>query len=296
MQKDTDFSKKLLAHNIHFLAIHHEEVEKSSAAFLSDIHQLVHINHSSLQPYENTTFLAFQYQNKLLVFVDHYQYLKLNLILNSDFFIQFIHHQKQKGLAVYLFWQHSFQFNCNLFSQRLAMLLGIKQNIYARLTQVTPISIQEAADFFNQYHEMQYAAGAFAFGLIFQNHLVAAALFGKKRKMTYQEPHFYSIELLRYTSLPGKNVVGGLSKLISFASKKYNCSHVMTYASNDWGQGSSYRKLNFQTSEVVTPFLTAISRSTSQIQFLSLKKSVQFPENDFFYLFNAGSLKCTQFL
>ena len=83
--------------------------------------------------------------------------------------------------------------------------------------------------------------------------VVAMASFSAKRNMTRKREGYTSVELIRFATVDGITVQGGLSKLIRHMIKTIGPDDVMTYADLDWSYGKGYTKLGFELTAQTPP-------------------------------------------
>lgn len=122
--------------------------------------------------------------------------------------------------------------------------------------------------------------------------LIAVATFSGGRMMKVGErADTRSYELIRFASLKGYVVVGGMDKLLKVFSQEHQPDDIMSYADRDWSDGRSYDKLGFTKIENSTPQTFYINFNTlerlpinSQIDDKHLKVS------------NAGSIKFIKYV
>lgn len=132
-------------------------------------------------------------------------------------------------------------------SLRLSSLFGYNHlSEFARNTKVVELEKEEAQHFIEEHHLMGFGGGSVFLGLRDEVELVAVAVFSKIRFMKYENPPYNSVELERYCSLSGTNVVGGMDKLIRAYLKEYSVQDMITYVDLEWSTGESYLKLGFQ--------------------------------------------------
>lgn len=89
--------------------------------------------------------------------------------------------------------------------------------------------------------EQQFPAGT----------LVAVATFSNARRWTKGDSRISSYQLIRYASLPGITVAGGMSKLIKSFEEDVHPDDIMTYVDTEWSDGDVYRKLGFEEEGLV---------------------------------------------
>jgi hypothetical protein len=122
--------------------------------------------------------------------------------------------------------------------------LGIdQQRVFARKTKVVHPSASEAAEFFNLNH-IQGNISCRVIGLEHEGELVS--MMGMKRIGSEEDGCW---DLVRYAT--SKNVVGGLSKLLSHFKRENHVESIITYAHLDYSHGGAYDAVGF-TKEHVT--------------------------------------------
>jgi hypothetical protein len=115
-----------------------------------------------------------------------------------------------------------------------------------------------------------------------QSLLVAVATFAGGRQM---RDGTRSYELIRFASLRGYTVMGGLDKMLTFFEKEHNPDDIMTYADRDWSDGRSYEILGFERTETTKP-------QQLRLDIQNFKRySINETEEDLIEIFNAGSIK-----
>lgn len=139
----------------------------------------------------------------------------------------------------------------NIIIQKISMMLGIFKTIYGRQCFVKEVDEKESIEFLNNNHLLGNSKSEIRLGLYFNYQLVALSVWGKVRYMKYENPPYYSAELIKFTSLPNVTVTGGLSKLISYFQNMYHCKTIMTYADIAWYTGNSFELLDFSAISIL---------------------------------------------
>lgn len=145
---------------------------------------------------------------------------------------------------------------------RIAAMLGKNNTIHGRKTKVIPVTQVEADRFFGQYHLQFSAKARHRFALHQDGEVVAMASFSAKRNMTRKREGYTSVELIRFATVDGITVQGGLSKLIRHMIKTISPDDVMTYADLDWSHGKGYTKLGFELTAQTPPAEIWINKET----------------------------------
>ena len=130
--------------------------------------------------------------------------------------------------------------------QRLTSLCGMNKNrIHGRKTKVKKTDRNKARSFIDQHHLMGFGGGKVFLGLYSADDLVAIAAFSKVILMKYETPTYRSAELVRFCSLSGFTVVGGLDKLVQHFLKHYETDDLITYVDKETSDGRSFKRLGF---------------------------------------------------
>ena len=130
--------------------------------------------------------------------------------------------------------------------------------LFARNCSVRRIDKVTAADFLSRYHRFGDAACRYRYGLFVnrttgateaefpKGTLVAVAEFSSARKWIKPEGTIRSCEWVRYASVEGLRVIGGMGKLLEEFVREVGPDDVMTYADPAWSKGGeAYLKLGF---------------------------------------------------
>lgn len=131
--------------------------------------------------------------------------------------------------------------------------MGLNQRVFARSCVVKRISNTEGEAFLKRYHLMGPTNCAWTFGLFKQSELLALASFSKGRKMRRLPAHLRSFELIRFCTLPGITVTGGLSKILKHFIQERGAGDIMTYVDAVWSSGESFVKAGFEFAGHSTP-------------------------------------------
>lgn len=123
--------------------------------------------------------------------------------------------------------------------EKILNMLRPKQSIYARKCRIYRLNKQVAVDFLNQHHLQGSCRGQLlCLGLVYEGDIVQVMTFGRPR---YDSKH--SVELLRLCTKTGFNVIGGASKLFSYATSEYGLSDIISYCDLSKFDGKVYDKI-----------------------------------------------------
>ena len=125
-------------------------------------------------------------------------------------------------------------------------------NVFARNCLIRRIEKPVAAAFLTRYHRRYFyglfvrrSTGAGELRLE-EGTLVAVASFSSARRWQKPQGEVRSYEWIRYASLEGVRVVGGMGKMLEHFIKEVKPDDVMSYADTRWpDSGNAYRKLGF---------------------------------------------------
>jgi hypothetical protein len=139
--------------------------------------------------------------------------------------------------------------SANKLASIISSRLQLNEKVFARNCEVKRIEKKIAEKFLNEYHLMNSADCAFAYGLFFKEEILAVCTFSKGRKMDRLPAHKRSYELIRFCCTNGITVTGGLSKIVKTFCKEKEAGDVMTYIDPDFSLGGSYLKAGFRRIE-----------------------------------------------
>ena len=90
---------------------------------------------------------------------------------------------------------------------------------------------------------------------------VAVAEFSNARRWIKGDRKIRSYEWIRYASLPGMRISGGMGKILKHFISDIAPDDIMSYADLEWSDGSVYRQLGFSEDGFKDPVLFSIDRS-----------------------------------
>jgi hypothetical protein len=89
-----------------------------------------------------------------------------------------------------------------------------------------------------------YSNSSIKIGLYLNGELVSLMTFGKKRK---------DMELVRFCSKRGHNIIGGSSKLFNYFIKNYKFDKIISYSDISFFDGKMYETLGFKLKHITSP-------------------------------------------
>ena len=139
-------------------------------------------------------------------------------------------------------------------------MLKPREKVYARNLEIYKLNNSVVDEFLNKYHLQGTCRGQLlCLGLVKDNVLYQVMTFGKSR---YDKKH--SIELLRLCTLPGYTVVGGASRLFSYATVQFGRYNIISYCDRSKFTGDVYEKIGMKLIRT-TPPQEIWSRGNSKI-------------------------------
>lgn len=209
-------------------------------------------------PSDNFTLLRLNDSDKLLVnllSVDQHAKVEELIQLRECFALEQI-------LVVQL-WQDVWITKPAQVFSRISSMLGLNRSIHGRKTKLLPVKQEIANDFFNKYHLQGTVRCKYRFGLMLEEKLVAVAGFSGLRPMNHTDG-YHSVELVRFATLNGITVTGGMSKLIKHMVAELKPNDVMSYADRDWSDGNGYTRLGFTLAGHTAPMQIFMHQTTME--------------------------------
>ncbi len=136
--------------------------------------------------------------------------------------------------------------------------------IFARNCSIRRITAPEAASFLSVNHRLGNCGGRYRYGLFITRStgkgelalppgtLAAVAVFSGARRWKKEEGIVSSFEWIRYASLEGLRVTGGMGKMLRHFIDELGPDDIMSYADLSWTDGGkSYLRLGFTEEGIV---------------------------------------------
>ena len=167
---------------------------------------------------------------------------------------------EEKGIGLIQFYDADYHDvrRFEVFKEQLKALVSTKTKIGARNCKIQPISAKDCNQFLNKYHFQGMERSSFArYGLYYGENLVGVLTLGKSR---YTKDEF---EILRYCVDPNVVVIGGFSKLFTYALKDIKTgSKIISYMDLNKRLRSSnvYEKHEFQFDGLTKPDYVWVKR------------------------------------
>lgn len=202
---------------------------------------------------------------------------------------------EQQGTRLVQLWEDQWTRRQHLVQARVRALMGDSERTFARNTTITRID-RLTLDAFLQLNHLQGSPQVkYKYGLYAKDLLVAVASFSGKRPVKRDGVALDSYELVRFASMAGTTVTGGLSKLLSTFKEEIKPGDIMTYADRDWSNGHSYEQLGFTFIENTAPQTFLIHPREMQRIYLHRLPAgateADMLRKGYFRIYNAGNKK-----
>jgi hypothetical protein len=157
---------------------------------------------------------------------------------------------KDNGIQLIQVWEDEWTRNPEQVKRMLAHKLGVssERKVFARKTTVAPISKLEVEVFLNENHVQGFASGSYYLGLRekVSDELIAVLVLKKESGTSGKV-----LNIIRYAT--SANVVGGFTKLLSYAEKTYKPEAFITFADHGVSDGGLYENNGFIADKELAP-------------------------------------------
>jgi len=150
-----------------------------------------------------------------------------------------------KNINLFYIWEHLWRDKQEIIKSMIKSKLGLNDKIFARKCSIDYIDNRLFFDFINKNHLQGSIGSSVKIGLSYNDELVCVIGFNRHAK--------YEWEVSRFASLLGTTIVGGMSKLFNKFISDYKPTSIMTYASLDYSNGNSYKKIGFNVLGISKP-------------------------------------------
>lgn len=208
---------------------------------------------------------------------------------------------KKKGITLFQIFQNELE-DENIkkiwFSRILYYLQCNNKTIYARKCSLKVITSDEYKSFLTLNHVQGVCNSSIKIGLFYQNEMVSVIGLSKKTNNI--------LNIDRYCSSLGINVVGAFSKFIAFVERNYDYSYLITFSDNRYSNGLLYEKSGFVKDKELKPdyYYTDFSSLFHKFNFRKTLLSSRFDidisnkteheltkELGFFRIYDAGKIR-----
>lgn len=148
------------------------------------------------------------------------------------------------GIELFTIFGNSWENKKEIWKEKIKCKLKLNtKKIYARKTIIKELPIKETKEFLNKFHIQGYCVSQFAYGLFYNNDLVAVMTFSKNRIGFGNRVDDMTYELVRYAT--NNSVIGGASKLLKHFINLKSPKKIISYSDNQYSVGNLYKKLGF---------------------------------------------------
>lgn len=185
-------------------------------------------------------------KNKLAIEYDGL-YWHSELFLDKTYASEKLKQCDLAGVKTFRIFEDEWKNKSDIVKAMIRSRLGlITKKVYARKCVIKQLILTERKKFFEENHLEGDVNCKIAWGLFFENELIAALSLRRPFHKKYAND---SIEIARFCQKQDISVPGALSKLVSAASKwakQNNFSQFITYVDRRLGDGAGYIKSGFQ--------------------------------------------------
>ena len=157
---------------------------------------------------------------------------------------------KDKGIQLIQIWEDEWNRNPEQIKRMLAHKLGIsnERKVFARKTTVVELNKAQSEPFLNENHVQGYASGSYYLGLKDKgtDELVSVLVLKKEGGSEGKV-----LNIIRYAT--SANVVGGFTKLLSYATKTYQPDSYLTFSDHCVSDGGLYANHGFIADKELPP-------------------------------------------
>ena len=169
---------------------------------------------------------------------------KIPYITKTYHYDKFIECEK-KGIELFSIFSDSWDSKKEIWKEKIKAKLQLSERkIYARKTSCKILTISETRDFLNKNHIQGYCVSQYAYGLEYNNEIIAIMTFSQNRVGIGSIGDSDTYELVRYAT--SCSVIGGASKLLNHFILDRTPKQIISYSDNQYSVGNLYKVLGFQ--------------------------------------------------
>lgn len=176
-----------------------------------------------------------------------------SIALPNDYFSQQIEQHASHGERIVHCWEDLWNNKTPIINSRLQSLLGNSRAIHGRQCRIKRVPADLMSSFLQANHLLGNARGKYNLGLYHGDDLVAVALFARSVPVQRNGHTYHSHEMIRFCSLRGHYVQGGLSKLLKAFIDREKPDDIYTVVDRDWSDGEAFIKLGFKQTGISSP-------------------------------------------
>jgi len=158
---------------------------------------------------------------------------------------------KERGIQLLHVFEDEWLYKKDIVKSILLSKLGIFENrVYARQCTVIEIDPKEKNRFLEENHIQGLDTSTYKLGLYKNGILLSVMTFGKRKITGSSNP---DMEMFRFATKTGYQVIGGASKMFTYFVRKYKPNKVISYADVRYSNGLFYEKLGFTLKHISNP-------------------------------------------
>lgn len=168
---------------------------------------------------------------------------------------------KAAGIQLIQIWEDEWNTNPEQIKAMLLHKLGVSAapKIYARNTHIKVLRKKEIEEFLNLHHIQGFSSGSYYLGLVDKNTDVLVSVIVLRK-----EPN-NTLNIIRYAT--SNNVVGGFTKLLSYAEKFYMPDRFITFSDHCVSDGGLYKNNGFIADKELAPDYRYVIKGVRQHKF-----------------------------
>jgi hypothetical protein len=207
------------------------------------------------------------------VSLSHFNSLKKDL--SPKLWQESILANRKKYVHYLCIWEDIWILRSNFIKGHIYHLLHGNSSIFARDLKVGFVPEKLVSEFLTATHILGSSKGKTYLGIFVPPHrhfreikspyefegnpLVSVAVFGKTLVMKDEKFRGQkSVELVRFASLSGTRIMGGITKALSFYQKTFLVDNLMTYVDLEWNNGQGFLGIDFKVESITNPLLFKI--------------------------------------
>lgn len=159
---------------------------------------------------------------------------------------------EQNNIQLLTIFDNEWMYKSDITKAIILSKLGIyKRRLYGRQCYVKEIERETKRNFLHTYHLQGNCNSQYYYGLYnTDNELLSVMTFGKRQISRGA----VVLEMIRYCTISGVQVIGGASKLLSYAIDKLQKYDILkTYCDRRYSNGKFYEKLGFKLKKISVP-------------------------------------------
>lgn len=185
---------------------------------------------------------------------------------NKDYHYKKYKLAKENGIELWQFFEDEWIYQKNIIVNKIKLKLGIyDKKIFARKCEIRKLNKQLCDDILN-YHLIGVDNSSIRYGLFFENELISAMTFIKKK---------YGFTLNRFIVKSGYIVVGAFSKLLNHFKKNNYYSFIESFSENRYSYGDVYLKNGFKLDYETKPDYWYVIGDKREHKFNYRKKQIK---------------------